>query len=108
MNISPKLVAKLLANPPRRFTENDLLKPQSQLSTNHDTISCQKSDLVRYEPWWMKKGLTETKSGYGMRLNSGLLIDYNGRLYRIYVTTYGNAGSSWFKARGKKIYVHAS
>lgn len=68
-------------------------------------IYCDKSELVRDEPEWMKRGLQETASGYGNRLNSGLKIHFNGRLYRIYTTIWSNAGTSWFKVKGEKIIV---
>jgi hypothetical protein len=68
-------------------------------------IAAGEEDLVIDEPDWMKRGLQETASGYGARLNSGKKISFNGRLYRLYVTIYSNNCSVWFKAKGVKIFV---
>lgn len=81
----------------KNFTESDIVRD------NH--IAADKSELVYSPTKWQKQGLMETASGYGARLNSGYKISYCGKLYRIYTTIYGNAGSSWFKVKGRKIYV---
>lgn len=62
-------------------------------------------DLVDAEPDWMKRGLQQTATGYGARLNSGRKINFNGKLYRVYITQYSNAGSAWFISKGRKIFV---
>lgn len=85
----------------KEFTEADVTNPDSQFPR----IYCDKSDLVYDPPEWMKRGLQQTASGYGKKLNSGLKIHYNGKLYRIYTTIFSNAGSSWFISKGRKIYV---
>ena len=66
---------------------------------------CLKSELIYNPPDWMKRGLTETTTGYGARLNSGYSISYNFRLHRIYLSCYGNSGSAWFKVKDRKIFV---
>ena len=43
------------------------------------SIICLKSELIRKELQWMKRGLQETATGYGARLNSGLMIRFKGR-----------------------------
>lgn len=83
------------------FTIDDVINVNGQFPR----IYTDKSELVYDAPQWMRRGLQETASGYGKRLNSGLKINFNSRLYRIYVTIFSNAGSSWFVSRGKKIYV---
>lgn len=65
-----------------------------------------KSDLVYCPLPWQKQGLQQTASGYGAKLTSSYKVNFNGKLYRIYHTCYGNASSAWFIAKGKKIYVH--
>lgn len=67
-------------------------------------IRADRSELIWNPPKW-KRGLQETASGYGKRLNSGWMINFEGRKHRIYVTIYGNSGSSWFMSRGRKIHV---
>lgn len=81
------------------FTEADVVDGQ------FPRIYADRSELISDPPEWMKRGLQETASGYGKRLNSGLKINYCGKLYRIYVTIFSNAGSSWFKTKGRKIFV---
>ena len=65
-----------------------------------------RSELLIDEPAWMKAGLQQTATGYGKRLNSGLKIHYEGKLYRIYITQYSNAGTAWFTVRGNRILVN--
>lgn len=84
----------------KQFTETDVVK-----TGEFERIYADRSELVVDQPEWMKRGLQETASGYGKRLNSGLKISFNGKLYRIYVTIFSNAGTSWFKVKGRKIIV---
>lgn len=81
------------------FTELDLVRG------NHITTENFRRELYESRPDWMQRGLQETASGYGMKLNSGYKIDYCGRLYRVYVTQISNAGSAWFTVKGVRIYV---
>lgn len=78
------------------FNESDILR---------DHIYAEHSELVNAPMWWHTAGKTETRTGYGKRLNSGLKINFNGRLYRIYVTCFSNAGTAWFVSKGRKIVV---
>ena len=54
---------------------------------------------------WQKRGLQQTRTGYGAKLTTQNKALYNGRLYRIYCTCYGNAGTAWFKAKGQMYIV---
>lgn len=92
--------------PGKQFNENSVTHFSGR-DSSLSKIICDKTDLVRSEPEWMKRGLQETASGYGAHLNSGYKINFNNRLYRIYVTIYSNSGSCWFKVKGKKIFVDA-
>lgn len=86
----------------RQFTEQDLRQgygPTITTDSFHD-------DLVRTPLSWQKAGLQETRTGYGAKLNTGYKIHFNGKLYRVYCTQYSNAGSCWFIAKGRRIYVH--
>lgn len=62
-------------------------------------------DLLLSQPPWMQRGLQETASGCGRRLNSGFKIHFEGKLYRVYTTIFSNVGSNWFKVKGRTIYV---
>lgn len=86
----------------RQFTDSDV-RPTD---TSFDGYICaEREELVYDPPKWMAAGRQETASGYGSRLNSGLKINFNGRLYRIYVTVFSNNGTAWFKTKGKRYIV---
>lgn len=85
----------------KEFTEADIVNNGAGL----DRIAADRSELLYDPPDWMKAGLQETASGYGKRLNSGLKINYCGKLYRIYITCFSNCGTCWFTAKGRRIIV---
>ncbi len=64
-----------------------------------------RKELIYAPPEWLAHGLQQTASGYGPKLNSGYMINFNGKLYRVYITQFSNAGSAWFEAKGKKYWV---
>ena len=84
----------------KHFTETDVNK-----IGDFERIYADRSELLYDPPKWMKLGLQETASGYGKRLNSGLKISFNGKLYRIYITIFSNAGTAWFVTKGRRIVV---
>lgn len=75
------------------------------IDSDYPRIYCDREDLTYNPPDWMRRGLQQTRSGYGNKLNTGLSINFNGKLYRLYSTCYSNAGSVWFTVKGKRIYV---
>jgi hypothetical protein len=85
----------------KKFTESDI-EPHGSWD---GVINADRSELVDAPPDWMKRGLSETASGYGRRLNSGLKIHFEGRLHRIYTTIFSNSGTNWFNTKGRKIVV---
>lgn len=85
----------------KQFTENDVEDSGSEFPR----IYCDASDLIEAPTSWQKAGLQETASGYGMRLNTGRKISFNGREYRLYATCFSNVASVWFVTMGRKIYV---
>lgn len=84
----------------KNFTQLDVstLSRFPRIYTDH-------TELIESPLWYHKRGLMQTRSGYGKKLNSGLKISFEGKLYRIYTTIYGNSGSCWFICKGVKIYV---
>lgn len=70
-------------------------------------INADRTDLIYAPTEWQKRGLSETASGYGNRLNSGLKIRFEGRDYRVYVTIFSNCGTCWFQTKERKIIVDA-
>lgn len=85
----------------KEFTTQDVVP----CSTFDGHIYAGTEELVWDPPEWLARGLQETASGYGRKLNSGRKIHFNGRLYRIYVTIFSNSGTAWFKAKGKRYAV---
>lgn len=85
----------------KNFTDDDI----SASDTLYPRIFVDRSELIVDQPEWMQRGLTQTASGYGKKLNSGLKISFNGKLYRLYTTIFSNNGSIWFIVKGRKIYV---
>lgn len=84
----------------RQFTDSDA-KPWA----GHLAIEAGPDDLIDSPLPWQEAGLTQTASGYGKRLTSRRKVHFNGRAYRLYVTQYANAGSTWLMARGRKIFI---
>lgn len=86
----------------KTFTEQDV-----NVSGKFPTIytSSYRQELVSAPLNWQKIGLQETATGYGSRLNTGLKINFCGKLYRVYCTCYSNSGSFWFTVKGRKIWV---
>lgn len=86
----------------KTFTEKDITK-----SGDHNNIrSILLTDFLHAPLPWQKRGLSQTRSGYGAKLTSEYKICFEGKLYRIYHTCYGNASSSWFRQGKRKIFVH--
>lgn len=55
---------------------------------------------------WQKQGLQQTASGYGKKLTSSYCIKLDdGRVRRIYITQYSNAGSAWVILNGTKYFL---
>lgn len=69
------------------------------------SLVADRSELISAPTPWQLRGLSQTASGYGRKLNSGLKIQFEGKIYRLYITQYGNAGSAWFTVKGRKIFV---
>ena len=84
----------------KSFSDSDITT-----SGGYERIAADRADLIEAPTEWQKAGLQETASGYGSRLNSGLKINFNGRLYRLYATIWSNSGTLWFRSRGRKIIV---
>jgi len=84
----------------KQFTDQDVVQSDH---LNRILASCK--ELIDAPPEWMKRGKTETTSGYGSKLNSGFKISFNGKIYRIYTTIFSNSGTNWFVSKGRKIIV---
>lgn len=63
-------------------------------------------EIVNKPLWWQIRGLQQTASGYGKRLNSGRCVKFsNGALRRIYITIFSNVGSAWIILNGKQLFL---
>jgi len=61
---------------------------------------------IRHRPlWYHNRGLQQTASGYGRKLNSGMEAFHAGRWYRIYVCTVSNSGTAYIVTRGRWLIV---
>lgn len=87
------------------FTDSDVETPGGAMYPRI-FLADHRAELVHAPLAWQKQGLQQTASGYGPKLTSPYKINFNGKLYRVYITHFSNAGSSWFKAQGRKIYVN--
>lgn len=86
----------------KNFTQADVKNPDSEFPHIYSEGT---NDLIDSPLPWQKLGLQETSSGYGAKLTCRYKIQFEGKNYRIYITCFSNAGSSWFKVKGKKIYL---
>lgn len=56
--------------------------------------------------WWHTAGRQQTASGYGRKLTSARCVRLpDGRVRRIYITCFSNAGSAWITLAGKTLYL---
>lgn len=87
------------------FLESDVKPHGAVAGAGHIITENYQKELLLARPECMRRGLQETASGYGAKLNSGYMINFCGKLYRVYTTCHSNSGSCWFMVRGRKIFV---
>lgn len=46
-----------------------------------------------------------TRSGYGSKLPTDIMLQLNKRWYRVYVMIYSNAGSAYILQKGEKVLL---
>jgi hypothetical protein len=59
------------------------------------TIYTDEKDFIDAPMWYHKKGLMQTATGYGRKLNTGKKYLYNGRYYRVYCCIHSNSGTNY-------------
>lgn len=91
----------LNTNNMRKFTLSDVDNKSS-----HPHIWAQPDELVEKPLWYHKRGLMQTRSGYGRKLTTDKMIHFNGRLRRIYCCVSGNSGSCYIIQDGKWIFIN--
>lgn len=87
----------------KTFSSSDIHNPDSDFPRIY--LGEYHKELAHCPLAWQKMGLQQTASGYGAKLVSAYKISFNGKLYRVYHTCYGNASSAWFTVKGKRVYL---
>ena len=72
---------------------------------NYKAAYVNRADLIEKPLWFHKKGLQQTKSGYGCKLTSTHMVKHNNRLYRLYVSIFSNSGSMYIICKGERVYI---
>ena len=62
------------------------------------TVPCKESVLP-----WQARGSSYTASGYGRRIPSPYMVQWQGRWRRVYVCCYGNAGTAYIGPSDKPL-----
>jgi len=69
------------------------------------TISGVEYSTIYAPMWYHLKGLTQTATGYGKKLNTSYKVLYAGRERRIYCCCFSNCGTCYIIANRNKISV---
>lgn len=75
---------------------------------DYQKIYCDKEDLFISELPWQKLGLSYTRTGYGNKIPTRYMINFEGRNYRVYCRQFSNAGTYYIIRKGKEIVIDAS
>ena len=60
-------------------------------------------DAIQKPLDWQIMGLSKTATGYGKKIPTSLMINYEGRLRRVYQDVYSNSGVSYIIVKGQKV-----
>jgi hypothetical protein len=55
--------------------------------------------------WYHRRGLMQTATGYGKKLNTGKKALVGNKAYRVYAICYSNVATCYIIIKGVKIYV---
>lgn len=90
-----------------QFTEKNIVNviPSSSICPKYKKIYLDTQDLVYSPTESQKRGLQQAVSGYGSNLNSGYMINFCGKLRRVYAICYSNASTMFFRVKGEMIIV---
>ena len=69
-------------------------------------IRVTRAELIERPLDWQRRGLQETRTGYGAKLRTRYILRYNGRLRRIYCTCYSNSGTLFIIVRGERMTLN--
>lgn len=71
-------------------------------------IYCDEADLIIKETPIQKMGLSYTASGYGNKIPTQYMINFEGRNYRVYCRIYSNLGTCYIIRKGEEIVIDAA
>lgn len=55
---------------------------------------------------WQKMGLQQTRTGYGSRLITKYVVNYEGRIRRIYAICFSNVASYYIIVNKERLFLH--
>lgn len=55
--------------------------------------------------WWQERGLSFTRSGYGNKIPSEMMVRFNKRWHRVYCRICSNSGYCYILVKGHEIKV---
>ena len=90
------------------FTEKDIQPPDNGWDGRMETGAISPGwdkTMVQKFLYWQKMGLQQTASGYGSKLTTPWMINFEGRLHRIYAVCWSNSGTCYFVTKGRRIVV---
>lgn len=70
-----------------------------------ERLNVSRADLVYSPLEWQKRGLSETRSGYGRKLRTVYKLRHAGRLLRVYACVFSNVGTLFIISGGKTLLV---
>jgi len=82
-----------------KFTEKNVYTVSSSQYGDYKKIACDKQDLVISELDWQKRGFCETASGYGNKLTTRYMINFEKFNYRVYCRCFSNSGTCYIKTK---------
>lgn len=65
-----------------------------------------REELIYKPLWWQKLGLSQTSTGYGKKLCTPYMMNYRGRLKRVYCCCYSNSGTLYVVSNGREIEIN--
>jgi hypothetical protein len=81
-----------------KFTEKNIYVaefPHMGKIVKYNKIYCDKEDLSINELSWQKRGMQETATGYGNKLTTRYMVNFEGRDYRVYSRCFSNNGTCY-------------
>jgi hypothetical protein len=60
---------------------------------NIDTCYTVEVPIVEKPLWWQERGLSYTSTGYGSRIPTRYMVQFNGKWRRVYCRVYSNNGT---------------